>query len=68
MLPHLGERHLGNLARGLMRLPIDPTAWTGPRLVRLIELSNREKGMTQPESVRNMLGLVLHQLRASLAG
>jgi len=68
VLPHLGQRHLGNLARGLMRLPIDPTTWTGPRLVRLIELNNREKGMTQPESVRSTLGLFLHQVHAGLAG
>ena len=58
---------VGNLARGLMRLPIDPTNWTGPRLVRLIELNNREKGMTQPESVRSTLGLFLHQVHAGLA-
>lgn len=68
VLPHLGQRHLGNLTRGLMRLPIDPTNWTGPRLVRLIELNNREKGMTQPESVRSTLGLFLHQVHAGLAG
>lgn len=65
-LPHLVERHIGNLARGLMRLQIDPEQWTGGRLVRLIELVNRDRGLSQPDQTRNTLGLFFHQLRLGL--
>lgn len=66
-LPHLGDRHIGNLSRGLMRLPINPSNWTGRRLVRLIELSNRQRRMTQPQFTRSDLGLFFHQIRTALA-
>ena len=66
VLPHLGEKHLGNLTRGLMRLPIDPNQWTGHRLVQLVELANRHRGLTQPDNARSQLGLFLHQVRIGL--
>lgn len=65
-LPQLGIRHLGNLSRGLMRLKIDPTQWTGRRLVRLVELSNKHRGLSQPQTARSALGLFLHQVRTGL--
>lgn len=66
VLPELGRRHVGNLARGLSRLPIDPSEWTGYGLVRLVELRNRDRGYTQPLEVRSLLGLFLHQIRDML--
>ena len=65
--PHLGNRHIGNLARALMRIPIDPTAWTGHALVHLISVFNRDRGLSQPESSRNTIGLFIHQVSAATA-
>lgn len=67
ILPKLAENHIGNLARGLHRTGLDPDAWTGYRLTRLVELHNRRLGWLQPVAVRSELGLFLHQVNAALA-
>jgi|GEM_PF-4532437 len=67
ILPNLGEKHIGNLSRGLARLPIDPGEVTGAWLVRLVELRNRAKGYTQPVEPRSQMGLFLHQIRQAVS-
>lgn len=67
ILPRLAETHIGNLARGLSRTGIDPDAWTGHQLVRMVELRNINSGWLQPACVRSELRLFLHQVAASLA-
>lgn len=67
VLPHLGHHHIGNLARAILKLPIDPTQWTGHALVRLIELSNRSRGMSQPQHQGTGIGLFMHQVTGALS-
>ena len=66
VLPHMGQRHIGNLARAIQRLPIDPSQWTGHALVRLVEISNRSRGLSQPQHRGTGIGLFLHQVKGAL--
>lgn len=67
LLPHLAQNHIGNLARALSRLPIDPTGWTGHTLLHLIQVSNRQRGRSQPTHQGSGIGLFIHQVRTALA-
>lgn len=61
-LPHLGSRHVGTICQALTIAGVDPQRWTAAQLLHLIDL----RGLTQPDTPRNPVGLFIHQLRQAV--